>query len=142
MPNFNIPTDVYSWSGLPQQHRESLLSAVMPQLNQAVTNYPNIMPGYVEPQMRKFKDVAKGAGQGLLDQLATRNVLGSQGAADATTGLMKGLNEQRFGKLADLDLQSKMAQPGMLGQIAGLGQASEQPFQPYQAMLNFLMSQG
>ena len=138
--NLNIPTDVYSWSGLPQQHREGLLSSIMPQLTQSISEYPNIVSGYIAPQMRGFKDVAVKAGQGLLNQLATRNVLGSQTATDATTQLMKELNADKFEQLAEMDFQSKMAYPSLLGSLAGLGQASEQPFQPYQAILEFLMA--
>lgn len=186
--NFNIPTDTYSWSGLPKQHREGLLSSIMPQLQTAAGAYPGTvtagfdkargtlgelsnlyqaMPGqvsgYMGRQMRGFKDVAAEAGQGLLNQLAGRNMLGSSMAGDAGVQLMKGLNQQGWGKLADLgygttmtsqlglaDVFNQLAKldigetemlgeyPGLLAQIAALGRGTEDPFQPYQAFLNFM----
>lgn len=142
MADFNIPTNVYSWSGLPAQHRESLLSSLMPSLTKAATEYSQIVPQYMNRQMRQYGDVAKEAGQGLLNTLAGRNMLGgSKPAIDAGTQLMKDLNEQRFGQLADMELESKLTYPSMLGQLVGLGTASEQPFEPYQAMMNFLLAQ-
>ena len=187
--DFNVPTDVYSWAGLPPTERTGLLSSIMPQLKTAAGAYPETittgfdkargtlgelstlyqdMPGqvsgYMGRQMRGFKDVAAEAGQGLLNQLASRNMLGgSSMAGDAGVQLMKMLNEQRFGKLADLgyattmesqrgkaDVLSKQMgldigemgmlaeEPGMLAQLAALGRGAEDPFQPYQAFLNFL----
>jgi hypothetical protein len=141
MPDFNIPTDIFARSGLPENYRQGLLSSIMPKLNQAVTDFPGIVPQYIEPQTRRFQDVTAEAGKGLLDQLATRNMLGSSFANDAVTNLMKELNQQRFGNLADLSLQAKTAYPSFLGSLAGLGQATEQPLEPYQAMLNFLSTQ-
>lgn len=135
---FNIPTDVYPYTGLPQPYRGQLLSTVMPKLTQAVTDYPDIIPQYMEPQMRRFKGTAMEAGQGLLNQLASRNVLGSQVSGDAMVNLMKQLNEQRFGRLADMSLQAKLQYPSMLAQIAGMGQVTEDPLAPYQMIADLL----
>jgi hypothetical protein len=139
MADFNIPTNVYSWSGLPKEHREGLLSSLMPQLTKAATEYPQIVPQYMNRQMRQYGDVAKTAGQGLLNQLAGRNMLGgSKPAIDAGSQLMKELNQQRFGQLADMEFQSKMAYPSMLSELVGLGKATEQPFEPYQAIVDLI----
>lgn len=141
MPDFNIPTDLYSRTGLPQNYQQGLLSSIMPKLSTALTNYPNIVPNYIEPQTRRFQDVAVEAGKGLLDQLATRNMLGSSFAGDEVTKLMRGLNQDRFSNLSDLNLQAQTAYPGLLSSLLQYGQSTENPLQPYQTMLNFLASQ-
>lgn len=142
MPNgtFNIPTDVYPYSGLPKQHREGLLSSIMPKLTQAATQYPQALEDYTGRMTRGFGDVVRTEGQGLLNQLAGRNVLGSQVGGDAMVNLLKELNKQATGTMADVGFQAHTAYPGMLAGIAGLGQATENPLAPYQLMTNILMS--
>jgi hypothetical protein len=169
-----IPTDLYAWSGLPKQHRESLLSNLMPQLTSSAAAFPETikkgfgeakgilagLPGVIEPymgrKMREFKDVTEGSMQGLLNKLSGRGMLSSQVASDAMANLGKGLNQSMFGQLSDMALKTKLqselgqadlatnealqlgTEPGLLGQLAGLGRASEQPFQPYAAFLSLI----
>lgn len=121
-----IPTDIYSWSGLPKQHRENLLSSLMPQLTGAAGAYPETiksgfgeaksilgsLPGVMEPymgrKMREFKDVTEGSMQGLLNKLSGRGMLSSQVASDAMANLGRGLNKDMFSQLSDLAYQTKL----------------------------------
>jgi len=81
----NIPTDIYGWSGLPKEHRESLLSSIMPQLTAGATGLPSTItsgfdkargtlgqlgefwkgsPGVVTPYMESAQRGFKGATRG------------------------------------------------------------------------------
>jgi len=100
-----------------------------------------------------------------LNKLAGRNVLGSQVTSDTLANLGAQLNQQQFGGLADMALQTQLRSqegqadvlgkeaavdiaetetlsnvPGVLAQIAGLGKASEQPWQPYQSFMNLIQT--
>jgi len=139
-PIFDMPKNLYPWSGLPPQHREGLLSSIMPQLKKAATEYPQALTDYTGRMTRGFGDVVRTEGQGLLNQLAGRNVLGSQVSGDAMVQLMKELNKQATGTMADVGVQAKTAYPGLLSQIAGLGRGGEDPSVPYRTFLNFLQN--
>ena len=135
---FNVPTNLYPYSGLPKQHREGLLSSIMPQLTQAATQYPQALQDYTGRMTRGFGDVVRTEGQGLLNQLAGRNMLGSQAGGDAMVNLLKGLNRQATGTMADVGFRAQTQYPSMLAGIAGLGQATEDPLAPYNLMSQLL----
>jgi hypothetical protein len=171
-----IPTDKYAWSGLPQQHRESLLTSLMPQAITAaralpetiktgygnaksiLANLPQTVMPYMERTMRGAKTATEAPFQSLLNKLSGRGMLSSQVASDAMANLGTGLNQQMWGDLANMGYQTQMAsqtglagletgeaeamakEPGTLANLIGLGRASEQPFQPYQAFLNMIQT--
>ena len=137
---FNVPSDLYPWTGLPPQHREGLLSSIMPQLTQAATQYPQALEDYTGRMTRGFGDVVRTEGQGLLNQLAVRNILGSQTGGDAMVNLLKELNKQATGTMADVGFQAQTAYPSILAGIAGLGRGAEEPLAPYQLMANILLN--
>ena len=142
--SFDIPLDVYSRSGLPKQHQENLLSSIMPQLIGATGNLTNLATNpnnsMIGRTLRAGKDVTTNTMGGMLSKLAGRGLMDSQTGKDAIKELGMGLNEQIYGQLAgkQYDLQTQL--PGILANIAGLGQSTENPFQPYQSVLSLIQS--
>lgn len=136
---FNIPTDVYSRSGLPKQYQESILSALVPNMISSakqLSDMGNPNASFVGRTMRSGKDAVTGGMTGVLNKLVNRGMMNSQTASDALTQLGMGLNQQIYGNLADM--QTKI--PGLLGNLVGLGQSTENPFQPYQSILSLIQS--
>jgi hypothetical protein len=144
----DIPLDKFSRSGLPTEHQTGLLDWVMPQLEKSTMNFGNMFQpgtgrgtgGYMDRLMRGFGDMVEPVGQDLLNKLAGRNMMGSQTAMDEGKDLMSRLSGNLFDTMAGASYQSLADYPKMLTSMAGLGQSSEQPFQPYQAFLNLIMS--
>jgi len=162
-----IPSLTTTAKALPETISSGIGAAkgTLGQLGSFWQNAPNVINPYLERKMRGFKDATTGAFQGVLNNLARRGVLGSQVASDTLANLGAQLNQQQYGALADLALRGQLESqkgqaealgkqaeldlagtemlsrvPGTLATIAGLGKASEQPWQPYQAFLNLLQT--
>jgi len=143
----DIPLDKYAFTGLPKEYQTGLLDWVMPKLKESTMNFQNMFMdptssgttgGYMDRLARGFKEHAAPAGQDLLNKLAGANMMGSQRATDQGVDLMSELSKGFFDTMAGAGYQSMADMPQLLTSIAGMGQSSEQPFQPYQAFLNLI----
>jgi len=120
-----------SFSGLNEADRSQLMGAVLPMLVQQVGNLPQTIDDYVGNAANMYEGQARtlmgDAMQGLLNNLAGRNMLNSSVAGDAISKTMG----QIFPTFADKTYQAgmeganmRLQMPQILGNLAQLGQFS------------------
>jgi len=138
------PTSV---SGIPGM--QGFLSSLIPQLTQAAGQLPEQAAQFGQTLQDQYANLMRmGMGpqgmQGTLNQLAGRNILSSTVASDALAragqGIAQQVGAQAYPSMA-AGLQQQMAVPGMLGNLAQLGQisGSADPLAPYKLMAQMLM---
>jgi len=120
-----------SFSGLNEADRSQLMGAVLPMLVQQVGNLPKNIDDYVTNAANMYEGQARtlmgDAMQGLMNNLAGRNMLNSSVAGDAISKTMA----QIFPTFADKTFQAgmeganmRLQMPQILGNLAQLGQFS------------------
>ena len=121
-----------SYSGLPQEYGTSILQNTVPTLNNLVKNYPQYAQQSMDDSMNAYSSLMKSAYQSVLpsvlNDLASRNVLGSSVASDAignaANTVMSAIEPQAYNASANY-FNTMANAPTMLGNIAQLGQYSE-----------------
>lgn len=158
IPTFQFPSglEVYpsstSYSGLPSDYTNKLLSSLMPSMVRSVKNYPG--------QVNKMYDAAMtGYGEQLRNQLKTNipsaiNNLANRGVLDSTVAskTLADVTQQANRDYAEKGYQAAMTKaamqaqaPTLLAQIAQLGASSQtkytDPTEMYKVMAQLLMAQ-
>lgn len=121
-----------SFSGLPQEYGESILQNTVPTLNNLVANYPQYAQQAMDDSMNSYSSLMKSAYQtmmpSVLNDLASKNVLGSSVASDAignvANSVMSAIEPQAYNASANY-FNTMANAPTMLGNIANLGQYSQ-----------------
>ena len=130
--NSNSNSSGQSFSGLPQEYGTSILQNTVPTMNNLVKNYPEYAQQAMDDSMNSYSSLMKSAYQSImpsvLNELASKNVLGSSVASDAignaANTVMSAIEPQAYNSSSNYF--NTMAQaPSMLGQLAQLGQYSE-----------------
>jgi len=170
---FNIPSDIFpftrssssdtrqstSYGGLPEDQRNQLLSAILPQLISQINNMPGNIDDYTQNALNQYRQLAlkdlPGELTSTLNNLVSRNMLNSSVAGEAisdVTGEVMSRYTPMAYNAAMTGAGMKAAMPGILGQLANLGRydttqstgsGTQQSYQenrlaPYQLLVNLL----
>ena len=142
-----------SSSGLPDWATGDLLSKLIPELTKSFADMPGQIDEWAEKNLASSHSASKNLLDGhltsLLADLSKRGMMGGEGStvsSDALSDLGTGVAKQQAG--ADLAIlgqgaKQKFQVPGLLGQLAGLGQQSKSetsdPLAPYKLYSNMLL---
>ena len=130
-----------SYSGLPGAFNTTFLENLMPQMNNAINNYDANIDQSTNLANQMYSNIAKKAikkdATGVLNNLASRNILNSTVASDAlaksATNIADSLANKGF-ETGMLAAGMKAEKPKVLGSLLGQGQVStqENPLAPYE----------
>jgi hypothetical protein len=164
---FNFPMDIMpttsqsssssSYAGLPGRYQEQLLSALIPQLNSAITNMPGNIDEYTNQALGSYNATMDNALRTniplALRKLANRNILNSTEGQKVLSGVMSTAAMDAANKgyeTGKLAAQLKANMPSILAQIGDLGKSStsttsstaqsSDPTQMYKTMASLIQS--
>lgn len=121
-----------SYSGLPTQYRDELLSAVMPSLSGGVQNMEQNIDDYTNQAYSRYQQQMQNMLRETMPQaisnLSQRGILDSSVASDTLSKLkaqiMNSIGDKMF-QAGMTGSQMKVAMPQILGNIAQLGQSQD-----------------
>jgi len=163
--NFDFPMDIMpsssskssssSYTGLPEKYRNDLLSAITPQLQQAIANMPQNIDTYTNEALGSYQQMMQNALRNNLPKaiagLANRGIINSTEGQNVLSQTMSDAAIDASNKGYQTAMQQallKANMPTVLGQLAELGKYSSgtgssqsedsDPTKMYQIMANLI----
>ena len=144
---FEMPTDVMPYSGLPESYRDTLLSFVMPQLQDSVANMPKNIDDYTQNALgsyrQEFDRMIKEMLPKQIGRLANRGILNSSVASDTMSKAVSDMASESASKGYETAMKSALLKVGIPDTLAGLlqyGQSSQDPTVMYRTMADLLVN--
>ena len=162
---FNFPLDIMpttvsgssgsSYSGLPSEYRDQLLSALMPQLTSSIANMEGNIDQYTNQALGSYQQMMQNAmrtnipkgldaltNRGILSSTMGENVMGDVYSAAAIDASNKGYQTAMQAALLKANMPSVLGEIGQLGQTSTSRQSSssrtEDPTRMYVIMADLL----
>jgi hypothetical protein len=156
---FNLDTSMFgtdisnlrtgSSSGLPEQYRDQVLDSVIPRLLESLQDYRQDIDDSTTASKDMYNSMSrqamKEASQGILDNLAQRNIFSGSVVGDAYGKGMSQIADQYANKGFESAMAAaamKANEPAILSQAAGLGISSESynELKPYELLSHWYLN--
>ena len=144
---FELPEDIYPYSGLPESYRDQLLSFVMPQLQSSVQNMPRNIDTFTNQALGSYRQELDRAMKEMIpreiNQLANRGVLNSSVASDTLSQATSRAATQSATKGYETAMQGALMKNQIPNTLSGLltyGVSNQDPTVMYRTMAQLLAS--